>query len=217
MKVAEHDLLGVRVRLQRVRDCAFFEGWVSTFSSNRLGVLMQTDKAVSPGDEFHAEFDGRNLMAQAQVRFVTTDDSDIMAQVMTAGSQAFSLVQALELVYEFHVLSKLSYAPSAHPFRKKVDGVSAMLNWDGLEMAVAVLDVGEVGVGVLCPYEVSIGNQVEIVINSQGGFLHLRTMVARCAPAPSGQDGYILGLRIDTLNRVDAARWEKFIVQCSPI
>lgn len=209
--------VGARVRLQRMADCALFEGWVTNISPDRVIVRMLAEKGVIGSQAFFAEIIGRETTVQLNLTFTGTEDVDVLSsiQLISAATGSYSIMEAQELEYEFAIDRVLKVIPSKEPYRRRVEDFAASIQYAGMESEVEVVDVSDGGVGVMLDCELPIGTEVTLVLNTRVGFVNLNGVVMRSNRPRIDAQAYLTGIATKPATRIDQAKWNQFMVSAA--
>jgi hypothetical protein len=131
-------------------------------------------------------------------------------------SNLVSAQSADELDYEFGVVSSLKACPSPEPFRKRIEGVQAKVNWDGLETDADVIDIGEREASLIVDFGIPVNELVTITINCNLGFIEVLGKIMSASALPSDPSQTKLTCQIQPNSRIEGAKWNQFLTHSTP-
>ena len=179
----------VRVRLQRLVDLKFFNGWVTNFAGKEIYVRFSPPISFEPGDSFHFTVSGYDVCAQ------------------------FTAVVFKELGEEvlFSVATPIVYSKPQEEVRYAIDGVMGIIFDQGVEYGFEVADVSRKGLGGFVQGNLTRGIEVTFKLESTYGAINGTGEVRYCRTDPQVVTRNRVGLRINSIGRIDSARWQKLL------
>lgn len=186
--VAVIDFSNTRVRLQRVRDAKFFNGWVTTSSSKELRITTPNANDLRYGDVIVAELNGREGAARISGVVSSSTSEVVVVSIGTAATGS---------------------APEEA--RIRVTGITGTLRFDAETFEVFVLDASEKGVGILTQESIPRGSKVSITIAQGQSEFTVAGEVRYSKPDPDQFCAVRVWIRLNEMQRLDRNRWMKLI------
>lgn len=184
---ARTPFINTRCRLQRLKDAKFFAGWVKDFSQDELHIKLSTKTALMLGDTFSVEVHG-------------TDRSAIF-NAMLKGQESDDL--------SLSISEQVRFMPSRERARLCVEGISGVFKHNGVDTPFSVSDVSLAGCGLVAPYAIQRGTKLDLDIDTPQGHVRCVGEVRYCKPDPEIPGAYRFGMLLDTMGRLEMARWSK--------
>jgi hypothetical protein len=125
--------------------------------------------------------------------------------VMFKASLALSC--AAEMTFNVH--PPMTSVPATEAARFSVSGMDGEILYDGIRVAVDVLDISQGGVGLLCQQVVTRYAKVTVVISSPYGPITTTGEIRYCRPDQETLGSYRVGIRLDEMGRLERARWNR--------
>ena len=207
-----HGFLGTRARFQRFSDSEVFRGWIDAFTIKLLCVRLSTAN-LNPGERF--VFHVANGTCNA--RFI----GDLLAKSETDLKLPPSLSSLLPTEtpehagayqYHFRVASQFEYLPRSEEARIAMDGGIIEVNSEECgEDRVFLSDISEHGAGILGTSAYSRGAILSLKVSAARRTLELKGEVRYCIRSKIVPDMYKTGLKLDGLDRLEAAEWRNLM------
>lgn len=186
-QVERSPFINTRCRLQRLKDAKFFAGWVRDLTATELHLRLSTRTSLMDGDTFSVEVHG-------------TDRSAVFNAWLTSQNED-------EVVFEIH--EQIRYMPSRERARLRVEGVTGTFRHDGVETPFTVNDISLEGCGIVVPHPISRGVKLELQVETPQGPIACPGEVRYSKPDPDIPGAFRLGIQLEGLGRLEAARWAR--------
>lgn len=179
--------IGTRVRLQRLGDGKFFTGWLQDLTPSNCRVDCKESERLAGGDEFLVQVFGNGYTAIFKTVLNATGDNQVI----------------LDMHGNVRVLEANEQA------RIAVSDVKAMVRVGHESFETNVLDVSVGGVGIHSDRAIERGLQIEIAMDSPHGPVAAIGTVRYCRTDPECPPLHRVGIQLETMSRVDGARWRR--------
>lgn len=182
-------------------------------------VTIRNAPAMSPGEKFHAEMNGRSLMANLQLIYGGAEETDLSwnTDVGISASLGYSMIAAEELQYTFYFGTPFRFSPANEPFRLRVEGVYAQISVDGVPHDCEVMGLGEAAAEVRTDSVFEPEDQVTIMVTTVHGVVSMDAHVIDCKPELEGSSVNVLSIKLKPSTRIDHAKWDRFLKSFSPL
>ena len=179
--------INTRCRLQRIKDAKFFAGWVKDFTQSELSVKLSTKTMLAIGDAFSIEVHGTDRSAIFNARITSQENDDVVLGIH----------------------EQVRFMPARERARLCVEGISGVFNHNGVDTPFSVSDVSLAGCGLVAPYAVQRGTKLYLEVDTAQGPIKCSGEVRYCKPDIEIPGAYRLGMSLDTMSRLEMARWAK--------
>lgn len=212
-RINTRDFVGTRARFQRLRDARLFNGWIENFFGNKVEVTTSTEFPVEIGDEFRFEGFGHHISVVFNAKLEAVhqvDLGDLSALQAIEGSNA-RILEARTSTLSLVVTNQARYAASSETVRVKVQDLYTKVNWQMFAEDGFVTDVSPMGVGLLLREKISVGEPVDVQIQTNLGLVKATGSVRHCRPERDRPGYNRLGVMFTDLGRLERPKWERFL------
>lgn len=179
----------VRVRLQRLTDLKFFNGWVSNFVGKDIYIRFGDPVELEPGSSFYVTVSGYDLTAQFTAVVYREFGEEIL----------------------FSIGSGITYSESKEDVRYSVSGVNGIIVDEGSEYGFEIADISRKGFGGFVHGNIAKNKEVKFRVDSSFGEINGEAEVKYCRPDQRLVNRNRIGLAITHIGRIDSARWQKLL------
>jgi hypothetical protein len=177
----------VRVRLQRISDMKFFNGWCRHFGDKDLNVELAETTVFEAETDFYLTAYGSASAAILPVRLRLQSSNTLLLQVR----------------------EEPKHIATSEAVRRSVIGMFGNLFLSNYPIALEVMDVAEKGFGGIIEGAIEKGQIVQFTISTPYGDVIGTGEVRYCRPEAKDSIRHRVGLRITTIGRVESARWNR--------
>lgn len=201
--VVAGNLVGTRVRFQRMADARNFSGWVRRVCGRSLVVTTATDAEFAPGEEFRFEAVDSGHLAEFRAKLVLSG----MAVVRKHGYLGPDGMGDSATALELEVSGGLKYIGTAESVRLAVEGVTAWVSKGTIRELVQVVDIAPKGAGIQCGIAWERGASLRVEVGTVFGRVQADGRVCYCRRMRDGTARNRVGLALSGFSRVDQAKW----------
>lgn len=207
---------GSRVRFQRLRDAALFNGWVESFDGKHLSVTAATDRAVLAGDIAQFEIAGFSARSIFRAHLWDVAIASVNADCDVQTLAGMSLLHVKSVTMYFEVVGDVRLVPSVEKGRLKSSsvGMNLLLPNGGTSQA-RIVDVSVEGVGILSEVSLAQNQEIPFVIESHLGPVQGVGQVRYCRRDSNSEGHFRIGIRLASLGRIDVHRWHRVIAEAA--
>jgi hypothetical protein len=186
-------------------------GWVECIGPHYISILAHTTTPMEVGDVCSFEAYGETELAYFSAEFTSVARTELDATFMTA-LDTTSVYEVKESILEFKIVSPMSFANSDQSPRKLAHNYQAIVR-SPIMMDAMIHDVSEWGIGMVGDKRFAVNTAIEIAINHNGREVYVTGEVRYSRKEAMLADLYRTGVQICSLDRLELAKWRKYIAE----
>lgn len=180
---------GTRAWLQRIEDAKIFSGWVQNLAQHDAVIETTACSDLRAGDEFMVQAFGHGECATFKARLRLCNGA--------LGS--------------FAIEGRIRFLRSKEEPRLLVYGLVAQVEDEYAPFEARVVDISPSGVGLLASVPIEKGAKVRLSLTSPVGQVEASGVVRYSRQLSDGPAEFRIGVKLDKLDRLSQARWNKLL------